>query len=100
MLLRAYAIYGQAGKAKYRGLGFPDGIAYRDADGNVHHELIITPETDIDNPLVIEFIQDWQERHRPKPGTLGLVPLPKIPDNAKENDWRPLIEYDACVIRG
>jgi len=52
-------------------------------------ELVITPEVDIENPLVIEFIKTWQRHYRDPP------PKPqRIPGNSKGKiDWRPVVEW-------
>lgn len=46
---------------------------------------IITPETDLENPLVLENIKEWQLRHKnkpPKPITIG-----------RKKDWMPVWEW-------
>ena len=68
--------------------GFPSGSAKKRADGSIEWTLTITPETDMDNPLVLEFIRDWQARLRdpvPRPGP--------HPDNPRRLDWRPVLEW-------
>lgn len=53
--------------------------------------LLITPETDIKNELVIEFIETWQKKRLKKQ---DLPPQPqKIKGSKKRLDWRPVWEW-------
>ena len=53
-------------------------------------ELIITPETDIRNELVIEFIEAWQKEilRRKNP-----PPQPQIIKGSKKKDWLPVWKW-------
>jgi hypothetical protein len=78
----------QTGLERYKGwAGFPKWRAFRNGDETIH-ELIITPETDFENPLVVEFIKSWQRSRRDVP------PMP-VPSRKKPNqlDWRPVWEW-------
>ncbi len=69
----------------YQTKGFPEFKYYRHADGNWKHECIVTPETDLGNPLILENIKEWQNSCRTNP------PAPiKI---GKTKDWRPVWEW-------
>jgi hypothetical protein len=69
----------------YQTKGFPDFRYYRHEDGDWKHECIITPETDLGNPLVLDNIKEWQEKCRTNP------PAPiKI---GRTKDWRPVWEW-------
>jgi hypothetical protein len=46
---------------------------------------IITPETDLENPLVLENIKDWQRVHRNRPPSPIKV--------GRKKDWRPVWEW-------
>jgi hypothetical protein len=70
------------------GGGFPTTHTYKRKDGELVHECIITPTTDLDNPLVWDYIKHWQEVHRDKPPQ----PLP-VRVGAKPLDWRPVWEW-------
>jgi hypothetical protein len=78
----------QTGMESFRGWsGFPVGRVTRKGT-EIIHELIIKPETDIDNPLVIEFIKAWQRNRRNDP------PMPiQSQENPRKLDWRPVWEW-------
>lgn len=68
----------------YQTKGFPT-FKYRpNEDGEWVHECIITPETDLRNPL-LDTIKQWQVARIEKP------PLPI--KNGKVKDWRPVWEW-------
>lgn len=72
----------------YANLGFPTEQGYQSKDGKWIHELIITPETDLGNPLVIEYINYWQSHFAQKP------PQPKpLASHPRKLDWRPVWEW-------
>jgi hypothetical protein len=51
-------------------------------------KMVITPETDIDNPEVLSSIREWQRRTR------GTPPKPQpMEDNSRKLDWRPVWEW-------
>ncbi len=69
-------------------VGFPNGVMTRRADGTLEDKLIITSETDMDNPLVLDFITHMQA------ATEDPVPPPgQDPDNPRKLDWRPVLEW-------
>ncbi len=69
----------------YQTKGFPQFTYNRHEDGEWRHECVITPETDLGNPLVLENIKEWQKTHKNKP------PFPvKI---GRRKDWRPVWEW-------
>jgi hypothetical protein len=73
---------------EYKSMGFPSFKFYKDKDGKLVHECIITPETDLGNPLVLNFIRQWQARQRddvPHPGPAQ--------NNKRQLDWRPVWEW-------
>ncbi len=53
----------------------------------VGNAIIITPETDIDNRIVIDFIKKWQRE------TILSKEMPPIPTT--KNDWMLLWEWEA-----
>ncbi|MCX7841253.1 MAG: hypothetical protein N2559_17585 [Anaerolineae bacterium] len=68
-------------------IGYPKIQVKRDGNDWVE-ELIITPETDINNPLVLEFIWRWQKHHR------NLPPQPRpMKGNPRKLDWRAVWEW-------
>jgi hypothetical protein len=80
------AVFGELGQPS--GIVLPVSRSRQLGDGTVKHELIITPETDLDNPLVREFIKLWQEEHR------DLPPQPQpVLGNTRKLDWRPVLEW-------
>lgn len=61
---------------------------YKDEDGNWKWQCIVTPETDLTNPLYLEMIQRQQKQYA------GDPPKP-IKDKAdpRKLDWRPVYEW-------
>ena len=58
------------------------------SDGNWKWECIVTPETDLANPLILELIQRAQKEYA------GDPPGPsKENDNPHKLDWRPVYEW-------
>lgn len=61
---------------------------YRDSHGNWKWECILTPETDLTNPLVLQLIQSGQKEYA------GDPPRPARDENyPRQLDWRPLYEW-------
>lgn len=61
---------------------------YRDHEGNWKWRCIITPETDLTNPMYIEMIQSQQKINA------GDPPKPtKDKMNPRKLDWRPVYEW-------
>jgi hypothetical protein len=61
---------------------------YRDSDGSWAWECIITPETDLTNPLILESIQRQQKEYA------GDPPRPARDNNhAGRLDWRPVYAW-------
>jgi hypothetical protein len=61
---------------------------YRDADGIWKWECIITPETDLTNPLILQLIQRGQKEFAGEP------PQPaKDKSRPRKLDWRPVYEW-------
>jgi hypothetical protein len=61
---------------------------YRDENGNWKWECIITPETDLTNPLILQFIQKGQKEFA------GDPPQPvKDKSHPRKLDWRPVYEW-------
>lgn len=57
-------------------------------DGKIIYECILLPDTDIDNPLIMEQIRQWQIEHREKP------PRPiKSRTKKRGSDYSPVREY-------
>jgi len=68
--------------------GFPD-IRCQKKDGKLILELIITPETDLDNPLIQDYIKKFQEWFKEVP------PMPELMRGHKTKlDWRPVWEWE------
>lgn len=65
--------------------GFPSFTYHRDENGEWKHKCIITPETDLENPLILDIIKDWQIARQTK------IPLPI--KRGKSKDWRPVWEW-------
>lgn len=60
----------------------------RDENGNKIWQAVITPETDLNDPMVIETIQRLQRQHA------GDPPKPiKDKINPRKYDWRPTYEW-------
>ena len=61
---------------------------YKDDEGNWKWRCIITPETDLTNPMYLEMIQSQQKQYA------GDPPKP-IQDktNPRKLDWRPVYEW-------
>ena len=61
---------------------------YKDQDGNWKWQCIITPETDLTNPMNIKLIQEQQK------AWAGDPPRPtKDKNNPRKLDWRPVYEW-------
>jgi hypothetical protein len=61
---------------------------YKDQDGNWKWQCIITPETDLTNPMNIHLIQEQQK------AWAGDPPQPaKDKNNPRKLDWRPVYEW-------
>lgn len=61
---------------------------YRDDEGNWKWQCIITPETDLTNPMYLEMIKSQQKQHA------GDPPKPiKDKLNPRKLDWRPVYEW-------
>ena len=61
---------------------------YKDNDGNWKWRCIITPETDLTNPMYLEMIQSQQKQYADNP------PMPiKDKANSRKLDWRPVYEW-------
>lgn len=67
--------------------GFPSIRFDKDRDGNLVQELIVTPETDLGNPIVLEFIRDWQKDQ------LDTLSCPQPIMRGRRLDWRPVWEW-------
>jgi len=69
------------------GAGFPSFQAIKE-NGRFKFECIITPETDLGNPLVLYIIKQWQANNKNEP------PQPqKMRGNTRKLDWRPVWEW-------
>jgi len=61
---------------------------YKDDEGNWKWRCIITPETDLTNPMYLEMIQSQQKQYA------GDPPKPiKDKTNPRKLDWRPVYEW-------
>ncbi|HLO18285.1 MAG TPA: hypothetical protein VK206_25865 [Anaerolineales bacterium] len=61
---------------------------YKDNEGNWKWRCIITPETDLTNPMYLEMIQSQQKQYA------GNPPKPiKDKMNPRKLDWRPVYEW-------
>jgi hypothetical protein len=61
---------------------------YQAGDGNWRWECIITPETDLTNPLVLQIIQSGQKEYA------GDTPPPiKDGNDPRKLDWRPVYDW-------
>jgi len=61
---------------------------HRESDGNWKWECIITPETDLTNPRILELIQRGQKAYA------GDPPMPAKDENHPVKlDWRPVHEW-------
>jgi hypothetical protein len=61
---------------------------YKDNDGNFKWRCIITPETDLTNPMYLEMIQEQQKQYAGEP------PSPiQDKNNPRRKDWRPVYEW-------
>ena len=80
------------GKPRYRNSAdswsFPKFELTPGAEGNLKWRCIITPETDLTNPMILSMIQEQQKEHA------GNPPKP-IKDilNPRKLDWRPVYEW-------
>lgn len=72
----------------YKSMGFPSFNFYKDESGKLVHECIITPETDLGTPIILDFIRQWQILQRDE------IPHPKfMRDSSRQLDWRPVWEW-------
>jgi len=69
-------------------VSFPESRSYQLPDGGERHELIITPDIDITNRLILNHIVQWQREHVAQPPR----PQPMRGDSRKL-DWRPVLEW-------
>ncbi|HLO28612.1 MAG TPA: hypothetical protein VK249_05735 [Anaerolineales bacterium] len=61
---------------------------YKDSDGNIKWQCIITPETDLTNPMILDLIQSQQK------AWAGDPPRPaKDKNNPRKLDWRPVYDW-------
>ena len=67
--------------------GFPEG-RYTDDNSELRHELIITPEVPINNPIIQDYIKGSLSQPLDKPPK----PMP-MKDNPRKLDWRPVYEW-------
>lgn len=69
-------------------VGFPSFRARKDENGKLIYQCIITPETDLGNPAILDFIKRWQVLQR------DAIPHPQpMRDNKRKLDWRPVWEW-------
>ena len=61
----------------------------------IRHELIITPETDLENPMVLNYIKDWQQWAitNSNETIADRPPQPHKIRGSTKKDWRPLWEW-------
>jgi hypothetical protein len=69
----------------YQSGGFPAFRMEKTENGEWEHLCIVTPETDLRNPLVLKSILDWQLKVRTSP--------PKPRRAGRRTDWRPVWEW-------
>ena len=70
------------------GLDLPKFNYYQSADGDWKWECIVTPETDLTNPFILDLIQYQQKEYAgapPKPAKSGA--------DHRKLDWRPVYEW-------
>ncbi|HET9909019.1 MAG TPA: hypothetical protein VFQ23_20390 [Anaerolineales bacterium] len=68
--------------------GTPKFEIYRDGDGNWKWQCIVTPETDLTNPVNLHLIKEQQK------AWAGDPPKPvKDKSNQRKLDWRPVYEW-------
>lgn len=68
--------------------GTPKFEIYRDNEGNLKWQCIITPETDLTNPTNLHLIQEQQK------AWAGDPPKPvRDRNNPRKLDWRPVYEW-------
>lgn len=68
--------------------GFPSFSFRKDTNGKLVHMCTITPETDLGNPVVLDFIKQWQVLHRDE------IPSPQpMRGDKRKLDWRPVWEW-------
>jgi len=72
-------------RPSYRSGGFPAFKFEKNENGTWEPICIVTPETDLRNPLVLETIQNWQRKAKTSP------PLPV--QVGRKMDWRPVWEW-------
>lgn len=66
----------------------PKFTVYKDENGNWKWECIITPETDLSNPLILQLIQKGQKEFA------GDPPQPaKDQSNPRKLDWLPVYQW-------
>ncbi len=71
---------------QYGGGAFPAAPFPKYGERETPH-LLIYPDTDIDNPMVLQYIRDWQASRREQP------PGPKTIPGSRKVDWRPVWEW-------
>lgn len=80
-----------AGRSYYHSLepwSSPKFELYKDNEGNWKWQCIITPETDLTNPMILDLIQRQQKNYA------GDPPKPiKDKNNPRKLDWRPVYEW-------
>lgn len=59
---------------------------YLDTNGNSLWRCVITPETDLTNPVILQMIQSQQKRYA------GNPPKP-VKTNTRKLDWQPVYEW-------
>ncbi len=69
----------------YRSGGFPTYTFRKNDFGEWTHQCILTPETDLGNPLVMNDIRDWQVKHKTMP--------PRPLQVGKAKDWLQVWEW-------
>jgi hypothetical protein len=72
----------------FKDAGSPKFNYYQAENGDWKWECIITPETNLTNPRILEFIQSQQKEFA------DLPPKPaKTPGNSRTLDWRPVYDW-------
>jgi len=68
--------------------GRPKFNLYKDSEGNWKWECVITPETDLTDPLILESIQRGQKEYAGNP-----PPPARDKKHPRRLDWRPVYEW-------